>query len=229
MTDNDQENQLKLDELFYYKIIDRLAHQGKTSMATTVVTALLVCVVFWGRVEMWLLVTWIVALLTTVLIRAALIRQFWQMDLEKSCLSCWARRYVFLIYCSASCWGFLPLLDIFSSQDWARSFLIFVAAGTSSGGMVGLYPLLSAAVPYVLIVLLPMIIVLAQGPQLSLIVMAIMGSFYCISLVRSTFVLNKASHETIRKELENKELFKFLKKTRGMEINDIDGAGDRTS
>ncbi|MBT8147170.1 MAG: hypothetical protein KJN90_09970, partial [Gammaproteobacteria bacterium] len=145
MTINDKEDQLKLDELYYYKVIDRLAHLSKSSMFTSVVVALLVCTVFWGRVETWILAAWIVTLLITILVRAALIRRFWRLDLENSCLRCWARRYVILIYCSAACWGFLPFLDIFSSQDWARSFLIFVAAGTSSGGMVSLHPLLNAA------------------------------------------------------------------------------------
>ena len=89
-----------------------------------------------------------------------------------------------------------------------------------------LYPLLYAAIPYILIVMLPLMIVLAQGPQLSLIVMAIMAGLFSISLVRSSFVLNKASNLAIRKDLENKELFKFLKKTRGAELNDIEDNGD---
>jgi len=214
VTTSDKHNDLNLDQLFYYAVIDRLAHLGKSSMLMSTIIAVLVCAALWEQVEKPVLLSWIGIILGCVVIRAALIMNFWRMNISDSRLRSWIRKYVFFICLSAACWGFLPFLQVFETTDWAKSFLVFVAAGMSSGGLASLYPLVYASIPYILIIMIPLMIVLAGGPEPSEIIMGVMAALYTIMLVRSTFVLNRSSNQAIRQEIENRELFKFLKRTR---------------
>ena len=227
MSASNKHNELNLDQLFYYAVIDRLAHLGKSSMLMSAIIALLVCAALWEQVEKPVLSIWLGLVLACLLIRAALIIQFWRMNISDSCLRSWIRKYVFFICLSAACWGFLPFLQAFQTTDWARSLLIFVAAGMSSGGLASLYPLIYASIPYILIIMIPLMIVLAGGPDPSLIIMGIMSALYTIMLVRSTFVLNRSSNHAIRQDIENKELFKFLKKTRSEQCVDFATEGSQ--
>lgn len=215
MSAKDKQSELNIDQLFYYAVVDRIAQLGKSSLLMSTAIALLVCAALWEQVEQAVLLTWIGVILGSMLIRAALIVRFWRMEVNNSGLRSWIRIYVFFICLSAACWGFLPFLQVFETTEWSRSFLTFVAAGMSSGGLASLYPLLYASIPYILIIMIPLMIVLAAGPEPSVIIMGVMAALYTIMLVRSTFVLNRSSNQAIRQEIENKELFKFLKRTRG--------------
>ena len=225
MSASDKHSDFNLDLLFYYAVVDRLAHLGKSSMLMSTIIALLVCAALWEQAEKPVLLIWIGIILGCVAIRAALIMSFWRMNINDSCLRSWIRKYVFFICLSAACWGFLPFFEAFRTTDWTKSFLIFVAAGMSSGGLASLYPLLYASIPYILIIMIPLMIVLAGGPEPSVIIMGVMAALYTIMLVRSTFVLNRSSNQAIRQEIENKELFKFLKRTRSEQLGDFEKEG----
>ena len=214
---------LNLEQQFHYDVCSRLAQLGKSSMLMALLIAGLVSVVFWNDVDRLLLAGWLAVMALSMLARALLLMSFWRMQVTQPRLRTWMRGYLFFLYVSAACWGSLPLLEVFQSEEWARSLLVFIGAGMSSGGVASLYPLLFAALPYILLIMLPMMIVLAQGPDPSLLMMAVMAGLYTVTLVRTVFLLNGTSNQAIRQDIENRELFRFLKKTRGAERAEIEG------
>ena len=229
MTTADKNKSLDMNFLFYYGITNRLAHIGQSSMIISLLAGAMVYFIFQGQVSALLLNAWLGILIVFSLIRYLLIIRFWRMDATASNIRSWLRRYCLFVYASASCWGVLPLAEIFQTSDWARTFVVFVLTGISAGGMASLYPVLRAAIPYILIILLPLLYAMAGEENIDKILMAVMCGFYIIMLVRSTYVLNFNSNKAIRLDIENKELFRFLKKTHGPEIDTLSAGRENTA
>jgi YaiO family outer membrane protein len=210
---------LDLEQMFDYNIVNQFVHLGRFSLLMSVLVAVLVYLVFRVHVEPVLLNLWALMILVSTFLRAALIVWFWRMEIERQKLRSWMIAYLGLIYVSAACWGSLPLFAVFQTTDWIKSFIYLVLAGMSAGGIVSLYPLLMAAIPYILIVLAPILVVTSSVEDPVFTIMAIMTGLYIVVLVRSAFVLNHYSNQAIRLELENKKLFKFLSDAREAELS----------
>lgn len=218
MTETNDAQSMDLHKRIRIEVLETLASQGPPTFVISIVIALLVYIVLRREVETSLLWIWMGGVITFNVLRLMMILTFWRMDNEKNSYRVWTATYLMLVYGTGVCWGILPLFDVFYRVDWAQGFIIFVISGMSAGGLLSLYAKLTAAVPYFTVSLLPLIYALASGTEQQHYVMAILASLFLILLVRSSYYLNTLVTKTIRLEVENDELFKFLKKVRTVEV-----------
>ncbi len=197
-----------------YESVKALAEQGKASFFVSLLNGLIVLYVLHPLGNHTFLYSWFALLFFLTIVRLVMVASFFRLDEDSDFIGRWTFYYLIFVYATAFCWGGLPLSDIFYEAIWTEAFIIFTVAGMSAGALVSLYPLLSAAVPYLIIILTPMIWVMSTGNQPSDFGMAVLASLYLVLLVRSAFALNASVRKTLRLELENEELFKFLLATR---------------
>lgn len=209
-----QKVQIELKEKLRYETLKTLALQGKFSFVISLLNASVVFSVLSSVVENAILVTWLSLILGVTALRVITIAWFFRLDEDSPRLKLWRNLYLVLVWGSGLCWGILPLLDVFSTIAWVEAFIIFVIAGMSAGALVSLYAMLSAIIPYLVVILLPLFYVLAVGTLPSHYAMALLTAFFLLLMVRSAYTLNKAANKTMRLELENEELFDFLITTR---------------
>ena len=122
----------------------------------------------------------------------------------------WQEAFIFLSLATAACWGALPLIIDFNEPQWASSFVIFVISGMSAGALVSLYAMLRVVIPYLMIILFPLIYVIASTPGAATLAMTLLTGMYLILTVRSAYTMHANFRKSLRLELENEELFDFL-------------------
>ena len=193
-----------------YETLSTLARFGRASFMFSIINALLAYYVLRDIAEPIILNIWLASLVATICIRMFLVALFWRLDKQGQRYSFWITLYLICIYLAGICWGIFPLLNFFQSTDWSETFIVFLIAGMSAGGMTSLYPLLVAAIPYQIFILMPLIITLGSSEQPSQIAMGIFAGLYLIFLIRTSYLLNHSVKRTIRLEIENETLFDFL-------------------
>ena len=202
--------QIELKVKLQYETLKALAVQGKYSFLVSVVNAVIVYLVLDPLIGGQIMLLWLSVLITLTLIRVVMISGFFRLDETEVEVSSWKFAYMLLAYISAACWGSLPLLFDFSEVQWASTFVIFVISGMSAGALVSLYALLSVVIPYLVIILLPLLYVIASTPNPAALGMSVLTGLYLLLLVRSAYTMNASVQKTLRLELENEELFDFL-------------------
>ena len=202
--------QIEIKDKLHYETLKALAIQGKYSFLVSMVNGGLVYFVlapFVGRTTMML---WLATLITLTLIRVLMISGFFRLDETEVDVGNWKLAYMLLAYISAACWGSLPLLFDLADAQWATTFVIFVISGMSAGALVSLYAMLSVVIPYLVIMLLPLLYAISSTPNPASLGMAALTGLYLMLLVRSAHTMNASIQKGLRLELENEELFDFL-------------------
>ena len=202
--------QIELKDKLQYETLKTLAVQGKSSFVVSMVNGGIVYLVLNPVVGGQIMLLWLSTLITLTLIRVLMITGFFRLDETEVELGSWKLAYMLLAYVSAGCWGALPLLFEFTETQWASTFVIFVISGMSAGALVSLYAMLSIVIPYLVIILLPLLYVIASTPNPAALGMSLLTGFYLMLLVRSAYMLNASVQKSLRLELENEELFDFL-------------------
>tara|TARA_R110002049_G_scaffold196719_1_gene365869 strand:+ start:408 stop:1061 length:654 start_codon:yes stop_codon:yes gene_type:complete len=216
MTDTNENpvSELDLRARIQYETLRALASNGKSSFFISIVNAVIVFFTLRDVTEQIVLNLWLAAVVILTLLRTTMVIVFNRLDSSSQHFDLWTAIYIVFACGSALCWGILPLLDVFYLAGWTETFIVFLIAGMSAGGLVSLYPSLLAAVPYQLCMLVPLIYALGSSGAPAHTAMAILASLYLVLLVRSTYDLNQSASASIRLEMENNELFKFLLKAR---------------
>ena len=212
MKDNieDPVSELDLKARIRYETLRTMSENGVTSFLVSVINAIIVYVALYDVAEKLVLNLWLAAIVIISILRSIMIVIFHRLDRDGSRFEWWLIVYSLLVYGSGICWGILPLWDIFFMANWTEAFIVFLIAGMSAGGLVSLYPSLAAAIPYQLCILSPLIYVLASSGEPAHLAMTLLVCMFLMLLVRSTYTLNRAASASIRLEMENNELFKFL-------------------
>lgn len=203
-------SELDLKARIRYETLRTLSANGAASFLISIINATVVYVTLYEVVEQIVLNIWFASIFLVSVSRSVMIVIFHRLDSDGSRFNLWAAVYAVLVYVSALCWGILPLWDIFFMETWTETFIVFLVAGMSAGGLVSLYPSLLTAIPYQLCILGPLIYVLASSGEPVHVAMTLLVCMFLILLVRSTYTLNRAASASIRLEMENNELFKFL-------------------
>lgn len=203
-------SQIEIADKLRYETLKALAIQGKYSFLVSIVNAIIVYFVLDPLVGAQTMLLWLATLITLTLVRVVMINGFFRLDEEEVEVGNWKIAYMLLAYCTAGCWGSLPLLIEFSDTQWASTFVIFVISGMSAGALVSLYALLSVVIPYLVIIILPLLFVIASTPNPAELGMSLLLGLYLLLLIRSAYSLNAVAQKTLRLELENEELFDFL-------------------
>lgn len=200
----------ELKQKLRYENIKLLAEQGQASLLVTVVNALIVYLVLsFVAGELFLLI-WVSILVLLSILRMIMVSRFFHLREDSDQLVGWLTGYLVAMYGSAACWGILPLTNFFFAESWTEAFIVFTVAAMSAGALVSMYAMLSAAIPYLVITVMPMIYALASSQEPTYTAMSLLASLYLLLLVRSAFILNNRTRRTIRLEMENEELFEFL-------------------
>lgn len=202
--------QIEIKDQLRYETLKALAIQGKYSFVVTLVNAAVVFIVLEPLAGTDTMALWLAVLGTLTLVRMLMIAGFFRLQESDILTGSWQEAYVFLAYATAACWGSLPLLIEFGDPQSASSFVIFVISGMSAGALISLYAMLRVVIPYLMIILFPLLYVISSTGSEASIEMAILASFYLLLLVRSAYLMNANIQKTLRLELENKELFDFL-------------------
>lgn len=197
-----------------FETLNKLSQNGRSSFLVSILNGGLVYFTLLEVGELIVLNLWLATLVLVSFCRLGMVFWFWNLSEGHKRLNFWTALYLILIYVSAACWGVLPLWNVFAIADWTQSLIIFVVAGMSAGGLVSLYPMLIAAIPYLLIVLSPLIYVLAVSGEPAHTTMAVLTCLFLILVVRSTYTLNASAMRSIQLEMENSELFQFLLQAR---------------
>jgi hypothetical protein len=189
--------------------LETLVKQGPATFAVSIINALIVYFILRDVAVPIILWTWTSSVIALNCLRLIMVIIFWRMP-EGADHRVWTTLYLILIYCTGLGWGALPLFPAFYHETWVHGFIVFVIAGMSAGGIISLYVKLSAAIPYFLATILPMILILANGREPHHFAMAILSSLFLILLIRTTYSLNEVVRKTIRLEIENRDLLDFL-------------------
>lgn len=203
-----------LNDKVRHEQIRTLCANGPASFLISIVNAILVFIVLRDSSEPIVLYSWTATIIILSLFRTIMVAIFWRLNENGKRYSLWTATYLLLIYGSAACWGILPLWEGFSASQTNEAFIIFVVAGMSAGGLVSLYSLLQAALPYLMLLTLPLVYALASSDLPAHYEMATLVSLYLMLLINSTYKMNRVSERAIRLEIENGELFQFLVKTK---------------
>lgn len=219
--DNEYATHQELKTKFQFESLSVLAQQGQSSFFISLANGVIVFFVINPTMESNFMTYWISALVVVSLLRFFSIRLFFQLDESSKRLGIWFNSYLVLVYLSALCWGVLPLTDEFLASEQSFAFIIFIIAGMSAGALVALYAKLNAILPYLIIILLPLIYVLSIGSAGEQLGMAMLAGLYLVMLVRSAYVLNASAQKTLQLEVQNSELFDFLLKSNRVTKDDI--------
>ncbi len=207
-------SRLDIGDKLYFETAKMLAEHSRLSFLVSAVNAIIVYLILRPLHVDFTMEIWVAVISLVSVGRALLASHFLQLDENSANTKQWLKLYLPAVYLSGACWGVLPLLGSFSSEAWSQAFIIFTVSGMSAGSMVSLYPMLRAALPFLLLVVLPLIYALAGSAQVEQYAMALLASLYLMILVRSAFILNAAARKILRLELQNEELFDFLSITR---------------
>lgn len=202
--------ELDINSKIIYEIGERLARLGRSSFLLSLINGFLAYYVLMTVVEPMVLNLWLGALVLVTVSRAMMVSLFWRIEQSGFQFKLWLNLYLLLVYVSAVCWGVLPFFEAFQGEEWTEVFIVFLISGMSAGGLVSLYPMLRAAVPYFVIILMPLILTLGSGSRQADFAMSIFGCLYLIFLIRSAYLLNYSARKSIRLEIENEKLFDFL-------------------
>lgn len=208
------DSELDLKASIEYETLKTLSANGASSFLISIINALIVFATLRSVESESVLSIWLGAIVLISILRSIMVGIFQRLKKDLKKLRRWLRVYLIFIYASGICWGILPLLGVFYLAPWTETFIVFIIAGMSAGGLISLYPSLLAAIPYHVLMLGPLIFVLSSSGAPAHSAMALLASLYLILLVRSTFTLNRSATDTISLEMENNELFKFLLKVR---------------
>jgi hypothetical protein len=195
--------QLLLEEL------ETLVRQGVATFGISMINVGVVCYILRDIAIPQILWIWTSAVIAFNCLRLIMVILFWRMD-ETADFRVWTFLYLILVYCTGLSWGMLPFFPAFYKETWVLGFIVFVIAGMSAGGIVSLYARLSAAIPYYVATIAPLIYVLTQGKLPHHFAMAFLAALFLALLIRTTYSLNGVVRRAIRLEVENRELMDFL-------------------
>ncbi len=190
-----------------------LARQGPATFFVSVINAVVVYFVLADVEAGRLLWSWLSATVAFNALRIVMVVVFWRMS-DDDRYGIWTTLYLLLIYCTGICWGLLPLFPAFFEVSWVQGFIVFVVAGMSAGGILSLYVMLPAAIPYFLLTVTPMIFVFAQAGEPHYVAMSFLTGMFLLILIRITYSFNEIARKTVRLELENEQMFHFLLEAR---------------
>ena len=202
--------EMDLDEQIDYSVLENLAAMGPGTLGVSVLNAALVYWALWNTSSRVAMTVWLMFIVAIILARFLLVLIFWRTKRHKLRQRTWKALYLVCIYTTAIGWGMLPFTNAFVEESWAWGLIVFVMAGMSAGGVVSLYIKLSAVIPYLLFILMPMIFVFSQGRQPADLYMAVLNGFYLLVLIRAAFHLNHLAMRTLRLDAEHQKLLDFL-------------------
>ena len=184
-------------------------------IATTIVGALVVYVL-WSHVSpLWLLV-WLLGLTVTTSARVWLIRAYFRAQPSIPEAGRWGRRFLAGVLISGVVWGLAGVFPLSPGADTQELFLLFVLAGLAAGGMSTLSSFCGAYAAFLVPAILPFAVkLMLRGGEMSVAMSSMLFLFIAMmSLISARHY--RSVTESLRLRFDNADL-----------VNDLAAARDR--
>lgn len=160
------------------------------------------------------LIVWIATLVIITLGRTIFVSLYWERRRHCKPVGYCLNAYLLLLYLNAATWGMLIYIPMTTVKIGILSFISFVVAGLSAGALTSLSALLRAAIPYLLLVLLPVLIFFVMREEARYIAMAAIVGLYIFLLIYTSININKMLRNALKIDSENDILYSFLKQSK---------------
>jgi len=196
------------------RLIEHLFRNAPLSYTVTLINAVLVMLVLDDYVPGIELLIWLITIILITLLRLVLVSAYWNAKHPYDRITLYKNMHLVGVYATAVLWGVLIYIPGQHSEFWIESFIAVVIAGMTTGAVLALAPLLSAVLPYLLLVLLPVAGFFFLSGDFRHFAMGLMVTFYLLLLTRLVFINHKMLTETIRQEIDTRTMFQFLEKAK---------------
>jgi len=196
------------------RLIELLFRNAPLSYTVTLINAVLVMLVLDDYVPGIELLIWLITIILITLLRLVLVSAYWNAKHPYDQITFYKNMHLVGVYATAVLWGVLIYIPGQHSEFWIESFIAVVIAGMTTGAVLALSPLLSAVLPYLLLILLPVAGFFFLSGDFRHFAMGLMVTFYLLLLTQLVFRNHKMLAETIRQEIEAKTMFQFLEKAK---------------
>ncbi len=193
------------------KLTESLFKNAPLSYSMQTALAILVYVLLQDHLDNFYLSVWMFSLILITLLRVIIVGLFWDCHRQSENTNYYKNIYLILLCLNALVWGLLIFIPKISLMKGIVSFISFVIAGVSAGALMTLSPLLLAAIPFLLGMLLPFMFYMVNQEQTTYLAMGLMSGLYLMLLIKTSIDINKMLRTSHQVDLENNNLFQFLK------------------
>ena len=193
-----------------------LFEQLPTALIATTIVGALVVYVLWGHVSpLWLLL-WLLGLAVTTAVRMWLMRAYFRAKPPASQAARWGRRFLVGVLISGVVWGLAGLFPLSPDAALQELFLLFVLAGLAAGGMSTLSSFRGAYAAFLVPAILPFAVkLMTRGGEMSVAMSAMLVLFIAMmSLISARHY--RSVTESLRLRFDNEDL-----------VDDLAAARDR--
>ena len=157
------------------------------------------------------LLVWISVLILIGISRILVVKLFWKYQVDKKDTAFIKHTYLLLVYITAMVWGTLIFIQPDIYLSWHLLFILIVILSVSVSVSIALSYLLAASIPFVLLMIVPLICFIFQHGGPPNITMSLILIFYLILLIRNSISFNRLVVDGYKTTLETYDVFKFLK------------------
>ncbi len=185
-----------------------LYEQAPLGAVASLLIAPMLALVVWDALPHAILVIWLAALQTTILVRLALTAAFHRRpdpDADAGA-ECWAARYTWACAASGACWGSCVILLAQSPSLVYDTFIALMLGGVLMGGVFTMSPVLSAYIAYALPLGLPPVLWLLLRDDPMRAAMGASGVLYLLLALGTAQRFHQTLARSLRLAAENLSL-----------------------
>lgn len=144
------------------------------------------------------LLMWLAAIIIISLIRISIYRLYWSQHGQRENPARWQRLYLIGAYASGALSGLVIYVAGVQDILWLQGFIGFITAGMTAGGLM---PILSACIPYAVLVTGAFVAGMPHYSDHLHLVMSAMAVMYLLFLIRTSIHLNRAQLQSIKAQI----------------------------
>ena len=198
---------VNLNQLVHGERLQLLYHQSFPAIFLSLFTGLLLTVILWPVQQKEILISWIVILAVSALIRTTLFLLYWRKAPQGEDILSWETPYFFTLSLSSIIWGIGAVFIIPANSELYQTVTYFFLMGMA-GGALSVYSAHRAmTLVTIATVLLPITIWFLSQGKLYSVGMAVATILFFLSAIRAGKVLSSAMHQSFKltHELKNEK------------------------
>ena len=180
--------------------------QAPLGVVANLLIAPLLALVTWNTLPRPVLITWLLALATTVVVRLALVADFQRRPDPAADTARWAARYAWACAANGVCWGGCVILLALSPSLVYDTFIALMLGGVLMGGVLTMSSILRAYVAYALPLALPPLFWLLLHDDSLRVAMGAAGLLYLLLALATAYRFHQTLARSLRLATENLSL-----------------------
>ncbi|GEM_PF-990355 len=193
-----------IDRRIYAEQVRLLYAQAPLDTCASLLLTCLLALILWPTIARPALLTWLILLETTLLLRLALILAFQRApNPDQSAIERWADRYTWACTASGICWGGCVFLLVLSPSLVYQTLIALFLGGALMGGVLTMTPVLTTCAFYSLPLALPPVLWLLLQEDLIRTVMGITGILYLLLALGTAHRYHQNLTRSLRLAIEN--------------------------